>query len=387
MKYDKSPSANGNQETNVPQPANADAATLNLNPASTTTPQPQEQQMTDENKQPASAASASGNPPREGAPPSRLTRSARRAARKRRDLQISPALLIRVFERSRTTGLVPSTEDLYRLLNRLYLDAEGGLSPSQIEWTGFGWNFVVGCTTCSPGCHLCYARRLHNQRYTAYQRYNGIYPSTGHSMPEQYAKPFDVVQIIEKRLGKPLRTKAPGYAFVNAFSDLLHEKVPLDVIQKAFIVMGACPHIQFQILTKRAERLADIAHLLPWFPNIWMGVSVENSDFLYRVDLLRKVPAAVRWVSAEPLIGSIGGINLNEIHWLVAGGETGASHQTIRPAHADWYRDLRDRCAESGVSFFFKQTGDGVHSTQLIDTGLEGKTTGRKIISRPLKKF
>ena len=142
--------------------------------------------------------------------------------------------------------------------------------------------------------------------------------------------------------------------FVNSMSDLFHEGVPFDYIQQVFDVMGRADHHTFQILTKRHARLADLAPHLTWHPNIWMGVSIENRRFVHRADYLRTVDAAVRFISAEPLLGPLDGLNLEGIHWLIAGGESGPGHRPIRP---QWLRDLRDRCVEQRVAYFFKQWG------------------------------
>jgi protein gp37 len=142
--------------------------------------------------------------------------------------------------------------------------------------------------------------------------------------------------------------------FVNSMSDLFHENVPLDFIRAVFDVMADASHHVFQILTKRHERLVDVAPLLDWPPNVWMGVSIENQRWIHRADFLRQVPAAVRFISAEPLLGSLSGLDLDGIDWLIAGGESGAGH---RPVREEWITDLRDRCQARDVAFFFKQWG------------------------------
>jgi protein gp37 len=152
----------------------------------------------------------------------------------------------------------------------------------------------------------------------------------------------------------PLRWRSPRVIFVNSMSDLFHEAVPLDFIEEVFDVMRRADWHVFQILTKRHERLSELADQLDWPPNVWMGVSVENRRFVQRVDHLRTVPAAVRFISAEPLLGPLDDIDLDGIHWLIAGGESGPKH---RPVQAEWVCQLRDRCVAEGVPFFFKQWG------------------------------
>jgi protein gp37 len=142
--------------------------------------------------------------------------------------------------------------------------------------------------------------------------------------------------------------------FVNSMSDLFHERIPDDYIAQIFEVMGAAGQHTFQILTKRHERLAQLAPDLPWHPNVWMGVTIENRRFVHRADYLREVPAAVRFISAEPLLGPLEGLDLSGIHWLIAGGESGHRH---RPVKIEWLRELRDNCVDEGVAYFFKQWG------------------------------
>jgi len=142
--------------------------------------------------------------------------------------------------------------------------------------------------------------------------------------------------------------------FVNSMSDLFHEDIPLNYISDVFDVMGEASHHTFQVLTKRHERLAELAPELEWHPNVWMGVSIENRRFVHRADYLRTVPATVRFISAEPLLGPLEGLDTHGIRWLIAGGESGPKH---RPMRAEWARELRDRCADEGVAFFFKQWG------------------------------
>lgn len=210
---------------------------------------------------------------------------------------------------------------------------------SAIEWTEATWNPVTGCDQVSPGCAHCYAK-------TFAERWTGI---PGHP----YEQGFDL-RLWPQRLDQPLRWRRPRTIFVNSMSDLFHEGIPDDYVRQVFDVMGQAHWHTFQILTKRHERLADMAARLTWHPNIWMGVSIENRRFVHRADFLRRVPAAVRFISAEPLLGPLEGLDLSEIHWLIAGGESGFSH---RPVRIEWLRELRDKCHDEGVAFFFKQWG------------------------------
>lgn len=210
---------------------------------------------------------------------------------------------------------------------------------SAIEWTEATWNPVTGCHQVSPGCAHCYAK-------TFAERWRGI---AGHP----YEHGFDL-QLRPERLEQPLKWKRPRMIFVNSMSDLFHEDIPADYISQVFDVMGAAKQHTFQILTKRQNRLATLAPELAWHPNIWMGVSIENRRFVHRADALRTVDAAVRFISAEPLLGPLEDLDLAGIQWLIAGGESGAHH---RPMRIEWVRDLRERCAAQGVEFFFKQWG------------------------------
>jgi protein gp37 len=210
-----------------------------------------------------------------------------------------------------------------------------------IEWTEATWNPVTGCSKLSPGCAHCYAERL-SLRFGW-----SAGPWTPNNATEN-------VVLHPERLGLPLRWRRPRVVFVNSMSDLFHEAVPLSFIRQVFEVMEQADRHVFQVLTKRHERLADLAPILSWPPNVWMGVSIENARWAIRADYLRQVPAAVRFVSAEPLLGPLDNLDLSGIAWLIAGGESGPRH---RPVNAEWLRGLRDRCEEEGVAFFFKQWG------------------------------
>jgi protein gp37 len=225
---------------------------------------------------------------------------------------------------------------------------------TRIEWTEATWNPVTGCTQVSPGCAHCYAKAFA-------ERWKGI---PGHP----YEQGFDL-RLWPERLDQPLRWKRPRVIFVNSMSDLFHEKVPFEFIDRVFAVMGKAEQHTFQILTKRHERLAQLAPKLSWHRNIWMGVSIENRRFVERADYLRRVDAAVRFISAEPLLGPLEGLDLGDIDWLIAGGESGAGH---RPVRIEWLRDLQKRCKDSETAFFFKQWGG--HRPKSGGRLLDGRT-------------
>jgi len=212
-------------------------------------------------------------------------------------------------------------------------------SLTSIEWTEVTWNPVTGCTKVSSGCKHCYAERLARRlKAMGVARYRNGFRVTLHP---------DLLQA-------PRYWRTPRLVFVNSMSDLFHEDVPEHFIQQVFRVMDECPQHTFQILTKRAERLSEMAARLPWPENIWMGVSVENSGVLHRVADLRSVPAHVRFLSCEPLLGPIPDLELGGIHWVIVGGESGPG---ARPMLGEWVRDIRDQCRRNGVPFFFKQWG------------------------------
>ncbi len=221
---------------------------------------------------------------------------------------------------------------------------------SRIEWTSASWNPATGCGEVSPGCAHCYAK-------TFAERFRGV---PGHP----YEQGFDL-RLWPERLELPLRWSKPKLVFVNSMSDLFHERIPVEYVQAVFDVMRRADRHVFQVLTKRHERLAELAPLLPWPENVWMGVSIENRRFVYRADFLREVPAAVRFISAEPLLGPLEGLDITDMDWLIAGGESGPGHRRV---DAEWVRDLRDRCIAESVAFFFKQWG-----------GRTAKTGGREL--------
>jgi protein gp37 len=210
---------------------------------------------------------------------------------------------------------------------------------SAIEWTDATWNPVTGCTKVSPGCKHCYAERL-ARRLLAMGN-------------PRYRRGFDVT-LHPDQLDLPLRWRRPRRIFVNSMSDLFHEAVPIEYIGRVFEVMARADWHVFQVLTKRSERLAALAPALPWPPNVWQGVSVESAEYAHRTDDLRRVPAAVRFLSVEPLLGPIDALRLEGIQWVIAGGESGGERRELRP---EWARLIRDQCAAQGVPFFFKQWG------------------------------
>lgn len=221
-------------------------------------------------------------------------------------------------------------------------------SRSGIEWTEATWNPVTGCDRISAGCDNCYAlsmaKRLKAMGAPKYQ-VDGDPRTSGSGFG---------VTLHPAVLDEPRRWRAPRVVFVNSMSDLFHARVPLAFVREVFAVIAATPHHTYQVLTKRSIRLRRIADQLDWPANLWIGVSVENSAALSRVEDLRAVPAAVRFLSCEPLIGSLHGINLDGISWVIAGGESGPNY---RPMDIAWAREIRDMCQDSGVPFFFKQWG------------------------------
>lgn len=229
---------------------------------------------------------------------------------------------------------------------------------STIEWTDATWNPVTGCTEVSPGCDHCYAR-------TFAERFRGV---KGHP----YEQGFDL-KLWPERLTLPLKWVKPRRIFVNSMSDLFHKDVPDDYIEQVFSIMCQADRHIFQVLTKRSARLARLAPSLPWPSNIWVGVSVETIRYKWRVDHLREVPARVRFVSAEPLLGSLVDLDLTGIDWLIVGGESGPAHRFCDPM---WVRQLRDRSQDYGTAFFFKQWG-----------GRSPKSGGRELDGRTWDEY
>lgn len=210
-------------------------------------------------------------------------------------------------------------------------------SKTGISWTEKTWNPTIGCTKVSQGCKNCYAERVANDL-----KAKGI---------KIYADGFKL-KLMPSRLNEPKWLAKPSIIFVNSMSDLIHDDVPLDYIKKVFTVMNDCPQHEFQVLTKRTERLIEIAPELSFTDNIWVGVSIENDAVLDRLELLKKVPAKIKWLSLEPLLGPLPNLDLDGIDWVVVGGESG---EKFRPMDVDWARDIREQCVNKGVPFFFKQ--------------------------------
>jgi protein gp37 len=210
---------------------------------------------------------------------------------------------------------------------------------STIEWTDATWNPVTGCTQVSPGCDHCYA-------LTFAERWRGV---KGH----HYEQGFDL-RLWEERLELPLRWRRPRRIFVNSMSDLFHADIPNEFITAVFTTMERDDWHQYQVLTKRPQRMAKMAASLPWPAHIWAGVSVESNEYAWRADFLRRVPSKVRFISAEPLLGYVDQLNLDGIDWLITGGESGPG---FRPCNPDWVRSARDRCIAEGISYFHKQWG------------------------------
>jgi len=222
------------------------------------------------------------------------------------------------------------------------------MAETSIEWATHVWNPITGCDRVSPGCAHCYAldmaSRLKRFGQPKYQK-NGARRSSG---------PGFGVTLHPQTLTAPLRWRKPRVVFVNSMSDLFHEEVPLAYIEQVFDVMTRAPQHTFQVLTKRDARMVEVANSLRWPGNVWMGVSIENRRFVDRAERLREVPAAVRFISAEPLLGPLEGLALEGIDWLIAGGESGARHRAVKE---EWVTALRDKCIAEGVAFFFKQWG------------------------------
>lgn len=210
---------------------------------------------------------------------------------------------------------------------------------SGIEWTESTWNPITGCNKISPGCKHCYAERM-AERLQAMGQPN-------------YRNGFDLT-LQPQALELPLRWKKPQTIFVNSMSDLFHRDVTLEYIQRVFDVMRRAHWHRFQILTKRAGRLSELDRELDWPTNVWMGVSVENSDYVHRIEDLRRTRARVKFLSLEPLLGSLPSLNLRGIDWVIVGGESGPGARPMRP---EWVIEIRDQCRRSQVAFFFKQWG------------------------------
>jgi len=210
---------------------------------------------------------------------------------------------------------------------------------SKIEWTNTTWNPVTGCTKISSGCSNCYAKRM-SERLKAMGQPN-------------YKNGFKVT-LQPHMLNRPLEWKKPRMIFANSMSDLFHKDIPLDYIQKVFSVMCEAEQHIFQVLTKRSHRLKKLVRYLPCPENVWMGVTVENEDYIYRIENLCRTDARIKFISFEPLLSSIPNFDIDEINWIIVGGESGPG---ARPMEKEWVIDIRDRCIQADVPFFFKQWG------------------------------
>ena len=239
---------------------------------------------------------------------------------------------------------IPHVRDIYDRMS----------TKSNIEWTEFTWNPATGCTKISPGCKHCYAEVMADRLQAM-----GA-PGYEHGFK---------LTLHPDRLAQPLKRKKPTTYFVNSMSDLFHEDIPLEFIQRVFEVMNACTQHTFQVLTKRPDVVVRFSPMLRWAPNIWMGTSVENGLVVHRVRELRKTGARIKFLSVEPLIGPLPRLPLTGIHWAIVGGESGPG---ARPMKAEWVRQIRDRCTAHGVPFFFKQWG-GVNKKR-AGRVLDGRT-------------
>lgn len=221
-------------------------------------------------------------------------------------------------------------------------------TSSKIEWTETTWNPVTGCTKVSEGCHYCYAERMAKRlQLMGQSHYQNGFQTTIH----------------EDSLALPYRWRNPQVVFVNSMSDLFHKDVSVEFIRKVFDVMHDCPQHTFQVLTKRTDRLLELAGELPWPQNVWMGVSVENTDTVYRINALQQVPAIIRFISFEPLLGRIESFPTSGIGWAIVGGESGPH---ARPMDPNWVEPIFQTCQDFQIPFFFKQWG-----------GTNKKKTGR----------
>ncbi len=226
-------------------------------------------------------------------------------------------------------------------------------AESKIEWTEMTWNPVTGCTKVSAGCQHCYAERMAKRlQAMGVERYRNAFQLTLHE---------DLIEL-------PLRWKRPRLVFVNSMSDLFHEDVPLDFIQRVFETMVRCPQHNFQVLTKRSRRLRELACRMPWPSNVWIGVTIEDASVVYRIHDLRAVPAAIRFLSCEPLLEPLDNLPLDGIQWVIVGGESGPGARPMRP---EWVESIMRQCRVADVPFFFKQWG-----------GVRKKRAGRRLHGR-----
>jgi protein gp37 len=226
------------------------------------------------------------------------------------------------------------------------------MADTRIEWTDTTWNPVAGCKIMSSGCTNCYAMQMARRlEAMGIEKYKGLTRKSGRRTIWN-----NTVRLDEASLNIPSKWKKPRNVFVNSMSDLFHEKVTDEFIVKIWNVMNETPQHNYQILTKRPDRMAELVSnkIAKALPNVWLGTSVENEEVVHRIDELRKVPAAVRFISFEPLIGAVGETNLKDIHWAIVGGESGAS---ARPIQEDWIDEIHELCREYDTAFFFKQWG------------------------------
>jgi len=240
---------------------------------------------------------------------------------------------------------------------------------SGIEWTEATWNPVAGCTPVSPGCLNCYAARMALRLERMDKGRTRKYVGTASRSRDGRPVFTGVVNLDRASLDLPKTWRLGRVIFVNSMSDLFHEEVPDSFIREVFEVMEACPQHTFQVLTKRPERLVEMARSLPWPEHVWMGTSVETAKYYDRIRLLQRVPAAVRFLSCEPLLGPLRRMPLKGIGWVIVGGESGPG---ARPMEGSWVLEIKRQCEEKGVPFFFKQWG-GVNK-KAAGRELEGRT-------------
>ncbi|TQF35998.1 ABC transporter ATP-binding protein [Bradyrhizobium sp. UNPF46] len=238
------------------------------------------------------------------------------------------------------------------------------MAETSIEWTDATWNPVAGCSILSPGCTNCYAMRMAARlEAMGAEKYRGLTRKTGGR-----AKWTGKLFLDRKALETPKRWSKPRQIFVNSMSDLFHSNVPASFVAEVWATMAATPRHTYQILTKRPDRMAEITSGLPVLQNVWLGTSVESADYFGRIDELRNVRAAVRFISFEPLLGPVAGANLKNIHWAIVGGESGPG---ARPMDAEWVGEIKRACRRHKTAFFFKQWG-----------GKNKKATGRMLDGR-----
>ena len=224
------------------------------------------------------------------------------------------------------------------------------MADTSIEWTDATWNPVAGCTVLSPGCTNCYAMRMAARlEAMSVAKYSGLTRKSGGRSVWTGKITLD-----DTSLDAPRSWSKPRRIFVNSMSDLFHELVPIEFIARTWRVMAETPQHTYQILTKRPDRMAEVAASLPLLRNVWLGTSVEDANFFYRINHLRRIPAAVRFISFEPLIGSVAGADLHGIHWAIVGGESGPR---ARPMLEQWVVEVEAICRRNGTAFFFKQWG------------------------------